>query len=122
MKKFLSQFAMVIVVMIVTFNLMAIFPLPELIKTVSSSSVPEQLSTNNDTHYRTIVFTGNKSARTTNTSKVWLQQNPTNDAGGFYIQPGERIIITDQQNGVCPTNWWIDVETASDGVSCELIP
>ena len=91
----------------------------EIIKTVSLTTVPEKLGT--DVKARIFIFVGNKSARATNTSRVWIQLNPTNDVGAFPLQPGQLIAVEVDNTRARFVDWWIDVETAGDGVTCLLI-
>jgi hypothetical protein len=90
----------------------------EVIKTVLLTTVPEQLG--DGLSARTWVFVGCKAARTTNTSRVWICRNLTNDSAGIPLQPAQVISIQLPSNQ--EIKWWIDVETAGDGVTCLLIP
>lgn len=90
-------------------------------KTVASAGTPEQLSTS-DTRYRKMILVANKTARGTNTSRIWIQTSGTNDEGGFYLDPGERFAITDLDNGTAPSEVWIDVVSDGDGLVATCIP
>lgn len=88
----------------------------EITKTNSSTSSPVQLTTNT-TMCKTIVFTGYKSARVANTGTVWIQyNNSTNDNAGLKLQSGQTVSITAGPSGINAADFWIDPETANDGV------
>ena len=87
-------------------------------KTVTTNSVPEQLTT---TEYwgHTVTFLGMKATRTNNTGTVYVQWNSTNQGSGIPLLPGATLSITmpdARKQGICLTNFWIDVETDGDGV------
>ncbi len=89
-----------------------------LTKTVASADTPEQLTTN-EIWGHTIVFLGMKATRTNNTGTVYIQCTSSNSGAGIPLQPGGTVSITVTYppiRGVCATNFWIDVDTAGDGV------
>lgn len=89
----------------------------EIVKVVASTTVPELLGTN--LLARTWIFSGCKAARTNNTGRVWICRNPTNDSAGIPLAAGATVTIILPYSEI---QWWIDVETAGDGVTCLLIP
>lgn len=94
-----------------------------LTKTVASADTPEQLTTNQIWGH-TIVFVGMKATRTNNTGTVFIQCTSSNSGAGIPLSPGGTVSITVSHppiRGVCATNWWIDVETAGDGVVSWII-
>ncbi len=82
--------------------------------TCPSTSTPVQLASGL-THGHTFVFMGFKANRTTNTSNVWILNTSVNDSPGVPLAPGQIISF----NSVRPfdaSDFWIDAETANDGV------
>jgi hypothetical protein len=90
----------------------------ERIITNASTSVPVELvdSAGNPFAARTFIFVGMNAAHTTNTSRVIIQRNPTNDVGGIPINPGEKVGIPVYTDRARVVRWWLDVESANDGV------
>lgn len=95
----------------------------QFLKTVALTTVPEILAPAGTVKARTFIFIGLNAAHTTNTSPVWLQMNnSTNNAiGAIPLWPGERIAITVDSVTPRTVDWYIDVETTNDGVSCKII-
>lgn len=111
---------------LLTFSVLAIAAIAaigttEIIKTNSSTSVPAQLTTNETIRCKTIVFTAYKSARVANTGSVWIQyNNSTNDNAGIKLLSGQTLSITAGSGGMLASDFWIDVESANDGVVAVL--
>lgn len=91
-----------------------------LIKVAGSTGTPVQLTTT-DIRARTFLFIGNKTNRVENTGVVWLQFGSDNDDAGIPLQPGAVIGLTFGPNGLPASSFWLDVETANDGVVAILL-
>lgn len=87
-----------------------------LVKTVAATNTPEVLGTT-ATKGRTVIFTGNKAARTANTGTVWIQTSSADGAAGLKLTTGATVTLTASDGKVLEAaDFWIDVETAGDGV------
>ena len=82
--------------------------------TCPSTSTPVQLGSGL-THGHTFVFMGFKANRTTNTSNVWILNSSVNDSPGVPLTPGQ-IISFNSARPFDASDFWIDAETANDGV------
>lgn len=99
----------------------AALPTPtEIIKTVASAATPEALGASTVASFKTIVFVGNKAARTANTGRVWIQLTSANGSAGIPLLSGQVISITTVAR-FSPADFYIDVETAADGVVTLLL-
>ena len=88
----------------------------QIIKIVTAAGTPEAIAADG-TYFRQATIIGKKSARTNNTSAVYLGVSSTNDTQAITIQPGESQTISMPREGMGDLNdWYIDVETAGDGV------
>ena len=85
------------------------------IKTVADPDVPEVIGTVASS-FRTIAFIGQLDERTPNTGNVWIQRSNTNGAPGIKLEPGKMISISSSDRSMDGGDFWIDVETAGDGV------
>lgn len=87
-----------------------------IVKTVTTNTVPERLTTNAGTFSR-IVFHARASARSTNSGAVYLQWISTNDTAAIIISANGQYTL-DAMNADMRqlTNIWVDVETSGDGV------
>jgi hypothetical protein len=92
----------------------------DLVVTCSDPSVPRQLS-NSEIKGKTLVFIGNKSARVPNTGTVWIQTSPDNDAPGIKLLSGQTISLTSGSSGLDLRSFYIDVESANDGVTILIL-
>lgn len=92
-----------------------------IIKTVASTAVPEALGTNGVV-FRTIVFIGNKAARTANTGRIWIQATSANDDGGIPITSGGIFSVTAASGNFQDKDFYIDVENNGDGVVAIMMP
>ena len=106
-------------------------PFVTYVKTVTTNTVPEALTTDSGTNFRTIIIQGLKAARTTNAGTVWIGTNPTNNTAGIKLGAGESVTITmdtgygfdpSDKIGFDPSDLYIDVETEADGVVAICIP
>jgi hypothetical protein len=91
------------------------------IVTSANPATPIQLATNESIRARTLVFIGNKAARTVNAGTVWIQCNSTNDSPGIKLLSGQTISLTAGPGGFDLTNFWVDVETTNDGVTVMIL-
>lgn len=82
--------------------------------TCPSTATPVQLGSAL-THAKTFVFMGFKANRTTNTSNVWILSSSVNDSPGIPLAPGQIISVTSYKTQDA-SDFWIDAETANDGV------
>ena len=91
-------------------------------KVTASADVPVQLTTNS-TEVVSVTFIGALAPRTNNTGTVWVQVANTTNAVGFPLATGQTLII-DADGVFSPinlTNFWIEAETAGDGVQVVYI-
>lgn len=91
--------------------------LSTIIKTVSSTGTPEVLGTDS-TLFHSITFQGMKAARTLNAGNVYIQPASGNDTAGYRLEPGASITFQagQEDNHFAADQFYIDVETAGDGV------
>ena len=88
--------------------------------TGGNPAVPAQITTN-DYRARTIVFVGNKAARTPNSGTVWIQVNSTNDSPGIKLLSGQTISLTAGAAGFDLRAFYVDVETTNDGCAVLML-
>lgn len=90
------------------------------LKTVAATGTPEQMGTGTRKG-RQFVVTGYKdAARTENVGDVWIQTVSTNNVTGIKITPGGTFVFS--AVGLDDSDFWIDVETAGDGVYVFVLP
>ena len=88
----------------------------QITKTVAAIATPEAIAASG-TYFRVATIIGKKAARTNNTGTVYIGIGSTNDTQPLPIYPGQTIAISMPSGGVGDLNdWYIDVETAGDGV------
>lgn len=88
----------------------------QITKTVAATDTPEALAVDG-TFFQTATLIGKKAARINNTGTVYLGIGATNDSQPLEILPGEVVEITAPPGTKFDLNdWYLDVETASDGV------
>jgi len=88
-----------------------------IIKTVSATGTPEVLGSVS-TRFHSVAFQGLKAARTDNTGTVWIQPGSGNDTAAMKLEPGDVISFTADapDDYFTADQFYIDVETAADGV------
>jgi hypothetical protein len=87
-------------------------------KTVSATGTPEAI-TNATVLVKEVVFLGKSAPRTDNTGDVYVGITSGNDTQAFKISPGgEAVIRVEDPSGfINLADWYVDVTTASDGVT-----
>lgn len=84
----------------------------------TSTAVPIQL-TNNNLRVRSLALIGKKDFQSTNTTAVSVGWNdPVNGHQGLTIDPGQGVTLKaiDGKSFFFPSNIWMDVSTANDGL------
>lgn len=105
-----------IVVAVVAFVVYASNPPPmNLAITCPTTTTPVQVGSGL-IHGRTFVFVGTKGNRVNNAGTVWIQNVAANDSNGIPLTPGQ-IISFSSQRAFDASDFWIDAETAGDGVA-----
>lgn len=90
------------------------------LKTVAATGTPEQLGPGARRGSQ-FVLTGYKDAvRTENVGDVWVQTSSTNNQTGIKIVPGGSFVFSAPL--MDDSDFWIDVETAGDGVYVFVLP
>lgn len=85
--------------------------------TISAATATPTVFTNANTWVRKVTIRGKKAARTNNTGTVYVGPTSGNDTQGFDIAAGGEAILEAAPG--CLINladWYVDVETANDGV------
>ncbi len=92
----------------------------EVIITNAAPLVPKEIldASGNPLAAKTFIFVGMSAAHTTNTSRIIIQRNLTNDVGGIPINPGEKVGVPVYTDRARVVRWWLDVESTNDGVIC----
>jgi hypothetical protein len=88
-----------------------------IIKTVAATGTPEALGTS-ATRFHSVAFQGLKAARTDNTGTVWIQPNSGDGTAAMKLEPGDVVGFTADaaDDYFTADQFYIDVETAADGV------
>ena len=88
----------------------------QIIKLVAATGTPEAVAVNG-TFFKTALFIGNKAARTANTGKVWLGVTAGDGTQPIGLDAGaQRTIEAPEGQKYDLNDWYVDVETANDGV------
>lgn len=91
-------------------------PPTQLIKLVALTTVPEAVAVNG-TFFKTALFIGNKAARTANTGKVWIGVTAGDGTQPIGLDAGaQRTIEAPEGQKYDLNDFYVDVETANDGV------
>ena len=88
----------------------------QIVKTVAATYTPEAIAVSG-TYFRVATIMGKKAARTNNVDIVYIGIGSTNDTQPLAIYPGQIFSISMPSGGIGDLHeWYIDVETAGDGV------
>lgn len=87
-------------------------------KTNADAAVPVAL-TNTTILCKEVVFLGKSAPRTDNTGDVYIGEKSGNDVNAFKLAPGDQAVVRvqDPAGFINLANWYVDVTTASDGVT-----